>query len=190
MKAQYQVEEFRNSAEWRQWLVEHHSDTDGLWLRLYKKASGVDSVTYAEALDEALCFGWIDGQKKGYDNLSFLQKFTPRRARSLWSKRNIEHVARLTEAGRMMPPGQAEVERAQADGRWDAAYETPSDMTVPDDFLAELSQNPEADAFFQTLNKANRYAIAWRLATATSEAVRKRRMDKLLAMLAAGQKVH
>ena len=190
MKAEYQIGEFPNAAEWRQWLVEHHGDTEGLWLRLYKKASGVDSVTYAEALDDALCFGWIDGQKKGYDDLSFLQKFTPRRARSLWSKRNIEHVARLTEAGRMMPPGQTEVERAQGDGRWDAAYETPSDMTVPDDFLTELARNPKADAFFKTLNKANRYAIAWRLATATSETTRKRRMEKMLVMLDAGETFH
>ena len=190
MSKTYEIKKFSNSATWRQWLVEHQGDTDGLWLRLYKKASGVDSISYAEALDEALCFGWIDGQKKRYDDLSFLQKFTPRRTKSLWSKRNIEHVVRLTEAGLMMPAGQAEVERAPGDGRWDAAYDAPGDMTVPDYFLAELVKNPKAQAFFETLSKTNRHAIAWRLVTATSEESRKRRLNKILALLDAGQKFH
>ena len=190
MKAEYQIKEFKNAVEWRQWLVEQHNDTDGLWMRLFKKSSAVDSVSYAEALDEALCFGWIDGQKKKHDELSFLQKFTPRRAKSLWSQRNIEHVARLTEASLMMPAGLVEVKRAEEDGRWAAAYAAPSDMMVPDYFLAELAKNPKAEAFFHTLNKTNRYAIAWRLATATADETRKRRMEKMLAMLDAGQKFH
>jgi uncharacterized protein YdeI (YjbR/CyaY-like superfamily) len=190
MKAEYQIEEFRNSARWRQWLAEHHEDTDGIWVRMYKKASGIGSITHAEALDEALCFGWIDGQRKAYDELSFLQKFTPRRARSLWSKRNIEHVTRLAEGGLMAPAGLAEVQRAQEDGRWDAAYDAQSEMVIPDYFLTELAKNPKAEAFFETLNKTNKFAIAWRLATATSEDTRKRRLEKLLVMLDAGEKIH
>ena len=148
------------------------------------------TVTYAEALDEALCFGWIDGQKKGLDNVSFLQKFTPRRSKSLWSKRNIEHIGRLTKAGLMTPAGQAEVERAKQDGRWDAAYDKPSKMVVPKSFLTELRKYPTAEAFFKTLNKTNTYAIAWRLQTAKTEETRRRRQDKLIAMLQAGQKLY
>jgi uncharacterized protein YdeI (YjbR/CyaY-like superfamily) len=159
-------------------------------MRLYKKASGVTSVTYAEALDVALCFGWIDGQVKRGDELSYLQKFTPRRKRSLWSKRNVEYVARLTEAGLMMPAGIAEVERAKADGRWSAAYDRPSEMATPDYFLAALRKNPKAAAFFETLNKTNKYAIAWHLQTARTEETRKRRQDKILTMLEAGKKLH
>jgi len=190
MKPDYQILAFKNPAEWRQWLADHHADTDGLWLRLYKKASGVASVTYAEALDDALCYGWIDGLKKSYDELSYLQKFTPRRKNSLWSKRNIEHIARLTEASLMMPAGDAEVARAKQDGRWDAAYDKPSEMIIPDYFLVELHKSPEAEAFFATLNKTNRYAIAWSLQTAKTDETRKRRQDKILAMLEAGEKLH
>lgn len=189
MKAEYQIIEFENAADWRQWLGEHYRDTDGIWIRFYKKASGVPSVTYAEALDGALCFGWIDGQAKRYDEPSYLQKFTPRRARSLWSKRNIEYVARLTEVGLMMPAGLAEVERAKADGRWEAAYDKPSEMTIPDDFLAELDKRPTAKAFFETLNKSNKYAIGWRLQTAKTPETRNRRQVKILAMLEAGEKL-
>ncbi len=190
MKPEYQVIAFKNSAEWRQWLTEHHAVTDGLWLRLYKKASGTPSVTYAEALDQALCFGWIDGQKNKYDELSFIQKFTPRRQRSMWSKRNIEHIQRLTDAGLMMPAGLAEVERAKQDGRWGAAYDKPSEMVAPESFLSELAKYPKAKVFYETLNKTNTYAIAWRLQTARTEETRKRRQDKILAMLKAGEKMH
>jgi uncharacterized protein YdeI (YjbR/CyaY-like superfamily) len=157
---------------------------------MYKKATGIATVTYAEALDDALCYGWIDGQMKKGDEQSYLQKFTPRRAKSMWSKRNIEYMARLEAAGLMMPAGRAEVERAKADGRWDAAYDKPSDMVMPDYFLAALEQNSKAKQFFDTLNKTNTYAIAWRLQTAKTEATRARRMAKLLEMLEAGQKLH
>lgn len=125
MKSDYEITAFKDSTIWRHWLDENHAKADGVWLRLYKKASGVPTVSYAEALDEALCYGWIDGQKKSYDEVSFLQKFTPRRPKSMWSKRNIKHVARLTEQGLMMPAGILEVERAKEDGRWAAAYDTP-----------------------------------------------------------------
>jgi uncharacterized protein YdeI (YjbR/CyaY-like superfamily) len=137
-----------------------------------------------------LCYGWIDGQKKSYDQESFLQKFTPRRASSVWSKRNIEHIGRLTEQSRMMPAGIAEVERAKVDGRWAAAYDTPSEMAIPDAFLAELKKHPVAEKFFTTLNKANTYAIAWRLQTAKTEETRQRRQDKIIALLDAEQKLH
>lgn len=188
MKTEYEIIAFKAAKDWRKWLGAHHDNTDGIWIRLYKKASGVQSVTYAEALDDALCFGWIDGQVKHGDELSYLQKFTPRRKNSLWSKRNIGHVARLTKAGLMVPAGIAEVERAKEDGRWDAAYDRPSEMKVPDDFLIALHKNPKAEAFFETLNKTNRYAIAWNLQTARTEETRLRRQDKILKMLEAGQK--
>jgi uncharacterized protein YdeI (YjbR/CyaY-like superfamily) len=190
MATEYPIVPFADGNAWREWLHKHHADTDGIWMRIYKKGSGLPTITYAEALDEALCFGWIDGQKKSLDDVSFLQKFTPRRPKSLWSKRNIEHIDRLTKAGLMMPTGLAEAERAKQDGRWDAAYDKPSEMVVPASFVAELRKHPEAEAFFKTLNKTNTYAIAWRLQTAKTEETRKRRQDKLIAMLTAGQKLH
>jgi len=190
VKSDYKIIAFKDSTLWRSWLDKNHDKADGVWLRVYKKASATPTVSYSEALDEALCFGWIDGQKKSYDEKSFLQKFTPRRAKSMWSKRNIEHIQRLTEQGRMMPAGIAEVERAKEDGRWAAAYDTPSEMAVPSDFLFELKKHPVAEKFFRTLNKANTYAIAWRLQTAKTEETRKRRQEKIIALLDAGQKLH
>lgn len=190
MDTDYKIIAFNDANTWRRWLDKNHDKVDGVWLQLYKKGSKIPTVTYAEALDEALCYGWIDGQKKSYDETSFLQKFTPRRARSMWSKRNIEHVTRLTEQKLMMPSGLAQVEQAQQDGRWAAAYDTPSDMVVPDEFLAELKHHPVAEKFFATLNRANAYAIAWRLQTAKTEATRKRRQDKIIALLNSEQKLH
>lgn len=190
MKPDYEILAFKDAGAWRAWLDQQQAKSDGVWLRLYKKASNIPSVTYAEALDEALCYGWIDGQKKSYDEVSFLQKFTPRRAKSMWSKRNIEHVQRLTEHGFMMPAGTAEVERAKEDGRWAAAYDAPSEMVVPAEFIAELKKHPIAEKFFATLNKTNTYAIAWRLQTAKTEETRKRRQDKIIALLDAEQKLH
>jgi uncharacterized protein YdeI (YjbR/CyaY-like superfamily) len=190
VKTDYKIIAFKDTATWRRWLDKNHNKEDGVWLRIYKKGTNIPTVTYAEALDDALCYGWIDGQKKGYDEESFLQKFTPRRARSMWSKRNIEHVARLTQSKLMMPPGLAEVEKAQQDGRWAAAYDKPSEMVIPDDFLAELKKHPVAEKFFATLNKSNTYAIAWRLQTASTEETRKRRQDKIIALLNSEQKLH
>jgi uncharacterized protein YdeI (YjbR/CyaY-like superfamily) len=189
VKPDYKIVAFKNRAIWRQWLDENHDKIDGVWVRLYKKASGIPTMSYAEALDEALCYGWIDGQKKSYDETSFLQKFTPRRSRSMWSKRNIEHIARLTEQDLMMSAGVLEVERAKEDGRWAAAYDAASDMVIPSDFLVELKKHPVAEKFFATLNKANTYAIAWRLQTAKTEETRKRRRDKIIALLDSEQKL-
>lgn len=186
----YEIVEFHDQSSFRAWLAAHGKDTKGIWLRIYKKASNIDSITYAEALDEALCYGWIDGQKKSYDELSFLQKFTPRRPKSMWSKRNIEHIARLTEQGFMMPAGILEVERAKEDGRWAAAYDAASEMVIPSDFLVELKKHPIAEKFFATLNKTNTYAIAWRLQTAKTDETRRRRQDKIIELLNSQQKLH
>ncbi|MGI8483692.1 MAG: YdeI/OmpD-associated family protein [Thermomicrobiales bacterium] len=170
-----------------QWLCEHHTHPDGVWIKVARKASGVASVTHDEAVDMALCYGWIDGQRKSHDDRFFLQKFTPRRPRSLWSKRNINKIAELTVAGRMQPSGLAEVEAAKQDGRWEAAYDSSKDMVVPEDFLVALGENTQAQSFFNTLSKSNVYAIAWRLATAKTPETRKRRFDALLAMLGTGE---
>jgi uncharacterized protein YdeI (YjbR/CyaY-like superfamily) len=181
---------FQSQGEWARWLAKNQAKSGGLWLRFFKKDSGVQSVTYPEALDEALCHGWIDGLLKTYDSKSWVRRFTPRRPRSLWSKRNIEHVERLTKAGRMKPGGLREVEAAKADGRWDSAYDPHSSMALPGDFLKELSKNKKARRFFDTLNKANRYAIAWRLQTARKAETRARRMKQILLMLARGRSFH
>jgi len=190
MKPDYEIIPFEDSAAWRRWLERNYGNVNGVWLRIYKKASGIPTVNYAEALDEALCYGWIDGQKKSYDELSFLQKFTPRRPRSMWSKRNIEHISRLTDANLMAPAGLLEVEKAQADGRWAAAYDAPSTMQAPDYFLKELSEHPTAEAFYNGLNKTNKYAFAWRLQTAKTDTTRLQRTEKFIAMLKAGETFH
>jgi uncharacterized protein YdeI (YjbR/CyaY-like superfamily) len=185
-----QIISFKSQKEWERWLAKNHAISDGIWMRLFKKDSGVPSVTYAEALDEALCYGWIDGQLDKYDDKSWLRKFTPRRPKSVWSKRNIGHVDRLTRAGKMRPTGLKEIEAAKADGRWRQAYDSPSAMQVPEDFLQELSKNKKAKAFFETLNKANTYAIAWRLQTAKKPETRAKRMKALIEMLKKGEKLH
>lgn len=181
---------FKSSKEWASWLAQNHTKSSGLWLRLFKKDSGVASVTYAEALDEALCYGWIDGQLDKYDEKSWLRKFTPRRPKSVWSKRNIAHIDRLTRAGKMKSAGRKEVEAAKADGRWKRAYDSPSAMQIPADFLKALSQDKKAKAFFATLNKANTYAIAWRLQTAKRPETRAKRLQAILAKLKKGEKFH
>ena len=161
-----------------------------MWLRIYKKDSGRESITYAEALDEALCYGWIDGQKAKYDASSWLQRFTPRRSKSMWSQRNRDHVARLIKARRIKPAGLREVDAAKADGRWDRAYASPKMMQVPADFLKRLKKDRAAFAFFNALNRANAYAIAWRLQTAKKPETRARRMEALLEMLRKRRKLH
>jgi uncharacterized protein YdeI (YjbR/CyaY-like superfamily) len=190
MRTSAPITSFASAAQWRKWLARNGATSNGLWLRLYKKRSGRKTVSYAEALDEALCYGWIDGQKKRYDDESFLQRFTPRRPASPWSKRNREHVARLTAAKRMAAPGRKAVEAAKRDGRWDNAYDAPSTMDVPNDFLQALKKNARAYAFFRTLNRANTYAIAWRLQTARTPETRARRMQALLALMRQGTKLH
>jgi uncharacterized protein YdeI (YjbR/CyaY-like superfamily) len=181
---------FRSPAEFRKWLAANHDKSDGIWLRIFKKNSKTASVNYAEALDEALCFGWIDGQKQKHDDQSWLQKFTRRRAKSGWSRINTGHAERLIKAGRMKAPGHAEVDAAKKDGRWKAAYDSPSNSTFPDDFLAALSKDAKAKAFFESLNKANRYAISYRLQTAKKPETRQKRMEMILGMLARGEAFH
>lgn len=181
---------FASAAAFRIWLEENHHQSPGLWLRIWKSNSGTPSVTYAEALDEALCFGWIDTQKRSLDHQAWLQKFTPRKTGSRWSRKNTEHAERLLSAGRMAPAGLREIEAAKADGRWAAAYDSFATAEVPDDFLQELRKNQPAVAFFATLNKTNRYSIAYRLQTARKPETRKRRIDQIIQMLATGRKFH
>ncbi|MFZ1484180.1 MAG: YdeI/OmpD-associated family protein [Candidatus Saccharimonadales bacterium] len=188
MKPDYEIVAFSTAQYWREWLETNHANTDGVWLRMYKKASGVPSVTYAQALDDALCYGWIDGQSKSYDDVSFIQKFTPRRARSMWSKRNIEHVARLETEGLMKPAGLAEAERAKADGRWQVAYDKPTDMVIPKDFLAAINKNKKALATFETLNRTSLFTIGFKLQTAKKPETRANRMDALIKLLEEGKK--
>ena len=180
----------QSQEEWEEWLAGNHTTANGVWLQFFKKASGKKTITHAEALDEALCYGWIDGQSKSYDDESWLQKFTPRRARSVWSKVNIQNVERLIQAGKMKPAGLQPIEAAKLDGRWERAYDSPSNATVPDDFLQELEKDNKAKAFFDTLNKANTYAIIYRLQTAKKPETRERRMRAILEMLSKGEKFH
>jgi uncharacterized protein YdeI (YjbR/CyaY-like superfamily) len=184
------VKSFRSQAAWEKWLAEHHSDDAGVWLKFAKKGTGVATVTYAEALEIALCYGWIDAQVKRFDETYYLQRFTPRRARSKWSKINRDSATRLIEAGMMKPPGMREVERAKADGRWDAAYDSPRTASVPEDFEKALRRNKKARDFFATLSAANRYAILWRIQDAKRPETRARRITQFVEMLARGEKFH
>ncbi len=178
----------RDVAAWRSWLDQHEDSSDGVWLRLAKKGvTEPTSLRYAEALDEALCSGWIDGQVKSLDASTYEQRFTPRRSRSLWSLRNIDHIARLTAAGRMRPRGIAEVERAQADGRWAAAYAGPATMEVPTELAEALAASPAATAAFAGLSSQNRYVLMHRIATAKQPATRQRNAAKFVAMLERGE---
>lgn len=181
---------FESEQVWEEWLEENHTTSQGLWLKLGKNDSGHMSVTYQEALTVALCFGWIDGQKNKFDDQFWLQKFTPRRAKSVWSKINREKALTLIEQGKMREAGLREVERAQQDGRWEAAYDSQSRATVPDDFQRALDSNPEAKAFFETLNSANRYAILFRIQNAKKAETRQRHIDKFIVMLNDKQKLY
>ena len=161
-----------------------------VWIRFFKKASREKGITYSEALDEALSYGWIDSLLNTYDADSYIQKFSPRTAKSVWSKRNREHALRLIKARKMRPAGTAAVEAAKKDGRWDGAYDSPANMKIPTDFMAELKKDKKAKAFFDTLNRANLYAIGWRLQTAKKQETRAKRMAAILAQLKAGKKFH
>jgi uncharacterized protein YdeI (YjbR/CyaY-like superfamily) len=190
MKKDLPVMTLPSAKAWEQWLTENHSQAPGVWLRIFKKDSAMKTVTYAEALDEALCYGWIDGQKNKYDKESWLQKFTPRQTKSIWSKRNIEHCTRLMKTKKMKPAGLRAIEKAKKDGRWKLAYDSPSKMTVPEDFLKRLSKDKKAEAFYLALNRANIYAIAWRLQTAKNPETREKRMQIILEMMTEGKKFH
>jgi uncharacterized protein YdeI (YjbR/CyaY-like superfamily) len=176
--------------EWELWLEENHASSSGIWLRIYKKDAGVKTILYPEALDGALCYGWIDGQKRPFDEESWLQRLSPRRPKSLWSKINTAHVERLLRLGKIKEAGHRAIEAAKKDGRWEAAYHSPGRATIPKDFVAALSSNKKARAFFGTLNKTNLYSIAWRLQTAKKPETRARRMKAILQMLAKGKKFH
>ena len=182
--------EFKTAEKFETWLIKNHENSNGLWLKIFKKGSKKKTITYAEALDVALCYGWIDGQKQAYDEQAWLQKFCPRRAKSIWSKINIGHVERLIIEGRMRPAGLKAVEKAKADGSWEKAYDSPSKMTIPEDFLKELSKNKKAEATFKDLNKTNLFAIGFRLQTAKKQETREKRMKDIIEMLAKGEKFH
>jgi len=184
------IRAFKTDKEFEKYLAKHYADEQGIWIRLYKKASGVKSINYAEALDVALCYGWIDGQVQRYDEKSYLQRFTPRRSRSPWSQRNIEHIARLTKAGRMKPPGLAAVAEAKKNGRWASAYSSASNAQVPDDFLKALDENKKAKEFYKTLNKTNLYAIYYRVNDAKKPETRAKRIETIIKMLSKHQKFH
>ena len=181
---------FAGPNDWEAWLKANHAESRGLWLRLAKKNSDIQSITYAEALEVALCYGWIDGQKKSDDQASWLQKFTPRQRKSLWSKINREKAEALIESTRMTPAGLKAIESAKQDGRWDAAYDSQSKAAVPDDFQAALDQNAKAKTFFATLKGANRYAILFRIHTAKKVDTRTKRIEQFIAMLARGETIH
>jgi uncharacterized protein YdeI (YjbR/CyaY-like superfamily) len=172
------------------WLAKNHAQSSGIWLRFAKKASGIASVSREEAVEAAICFGWIDGQIRPGDHQTYLVRYGPRANRSIWSKLNREKTALLIEQGRMQPAGRLEIERAQADGRWDAAYDPPSTATVPEDLQAALNADPHAKAFFATLDAANRYAILFRLQTAKKAETRVRNLERFIAMLRERRTIH
>ncbi|MEW6154204.1 MAG: YdeI/OmpD-associated family protein [Actinomycetota bacterium] len=190
MAADLAVEPFESQAAWEAWLAANGATAPGVWLKFARKGSGVPTVTYAQAVESALCHGWIDGQSKGLDTTWYLQRFTPRRARSRWSKINRDKAEALIAAGRMQPGGLAEVERARADGRWEAAYDPPSKATVPDDLRTALDADPVAAAAFAALDAQNRYAVLHRVAEAKRPETRARRIAGFVAMLAEGRRPH
>ena len=184
------VMSFESTDAWDAWLAAHHAGSPGLWLKIAKKGAAGTTISYSEALDVALCHGWIDGQKGRHDDEYWLQRFTPRKPGSKWSKINTERAAALIESGRMRPAGLREVERAQADGRWEQAYESQSRVTVPEDLARALAANERARAFFATLDSANRYAILYRIGTAKKPETRAKRIDTFVAMLSEHKKIH
>jgi uncharacterized protein YdeI (YjbR/CyaY-like superfamily) len=180
-----------DASAWRTWLAEHHDDLNGVWLVLAKKGTTTPtSLTYEQALDEALCYGWIDGQVRRRDESTFKQRFTPRRARSTWSRRNVGHVERLAREGRMHPAGVAHVERAKADGRWEAAYAGQATIEMPPDLAEALAAEPRARAMFEILTSQNRYAVLYRIDTAKRSSTRARRIEQYVAMLARGETIY
>lgn len=189
-RAELPIRLFESEAAWQAWLEEHHDSSAGVWLQLAKKGSSLRSLSYAEALDVALCYGWIDSQKRSHDASSWLQKFSPRGPRSIWSKINVDRVRALVETGRMRPAGLRAVEQAKVDGRWEAAYDSQSTATVPADFQDALDRNPEAREFFSTLDGANRYAILFRIQTAKRPETRARKIAEFIEMLQRREKIH
>jgi uncharacterized protein YdeI (YjbR/CyaY-like superfamily) len=181
---------FEHQQSWEAWLEEHHADSQGFWLKLAKKESGIPSISFAEALESAICYGWIDGQRALFDEQYYLQKFTPRRPKSVWSKINCGRATELLAAGKMRPAGLRQVEQAKADGRWEAAYESQSKIAVPPDLQSELDNNPKARDFFSTLDSRNRYAILYRVQSAKKPETRAARIQQFVEMLANNQKIY
>jgi len=181
---------FASQQGWHAWLENNHNQPQGVWLKHAKKSSGKESVSYQEALEEALCYGWIDSQKQAYDSDYYLQKFTPRGSKSIWSKINVAKVESLIAMGAMQPSGLAAMNAAKQDGRWDGAYDSPSATKVPEDFQAALDKDPKAKQFFETLNKTNVYAFCWRVQTAKKPETRMARIEKFIGMLHRGEKLH
>ena len=181
---------FESANAWDEWLAKNHESAPGVWAKLAKKATGVPSVAYPEVLDIAISYGWIDGQRKALDDTYFLQKFTPRGPRSRWSRINRDKATRMIESGDMKPAGLREVERAKADGRWDAAYHGQRTATVPEDLQQALDANPAAREFYATLNSQNRYAVLYRVNDAKKPETRARRIAQFVEMLAKGEKLH
>jgi uncharacterized protein YdeI (YjbR/CyaY-like superfamily) len=184
------IRAFKNAKAWESWLAKNQGDLNGVWMRLARKNSGAKSITYPEALEIALCYGWIDAQKRGESETAWLQRFMPRAKKSIWSRINREKALVLIENGRMTPAGLDEVERAKQDGRWEAAYEPASTAKVPADFQAELNKSPRAREFFKTISATNRYAILWRLQTAKKAETRTKRMRTFIEMLEKGETIH
>ena len=184
------IRDFPDAATFERWLRTNHDKADEIWLKIHKKESGLPTVTYAEALDIALCWGWIDGQKKTFDETSFLQRFCPRRPKSIWSQRNIGHVERLTKAGRMTAFGQTQVDAAKADGRWKAAYAAGRDMQVPDDLKAAIAANPKAQKTFETLNRQNLFSLAFRVGNLKTPEGRAKKIAGFVEMLARGETIY
>ena len=184
------IRAFKDAKAWESWLAKNQTATNGIWMRIAKKASGKKSITYPEALEVALCYGWIDGLKRPESETAWLQRFTPRRQRSLWSKINRDKALGLIACGRMTPGGLQEIERAKQDGRWEAAYSSPGAATMPADFKKELNQHPAAKAFFKTLSRTNSYAILWRIQTAKKPETRARRIRQFIEMLEKGETIH
>ena len=192
MKKNYDlpVMDFASQAVWEGWMKENHASSKGVMMKIAKKASGKTSVTYAEALEIALCYGWIDSRKEAYDDQYYLQRFTPRGPRSIWSKINREKAEKLIQEGRMLPEGQKAVDQAKKNGRWDAAYAPQSNKEIPTDFKAALKKSPKAEAFFETLNSVNRFAIIFRIGNVKKEETRQRKIAQFIAMLEKGEKIY
>jgi uncharacterized protein YdeI (YjbR/CyaY-like superfamily) len=184
------IRSFKDRGVFEVWLSKHHDTAAELWLKIHKKDSGLASITHVEALDVALCWGWIDGLRKSLDERSFLQRYTPRTAKSIWSQINRAHVERLIAAGRMQAAGLRQIEAAKADGRWQRAYGSSRNMTLPDDLVAAIDANPRARVTFETLNSQNRFALGFRLAQIKSRQARSARIDEFVAMLARGETLH
>lgn len=181
---------FESQAAWEAWLDAHHDTAEGLWIKIAKKASGIESISQSEAVEGAVCYGWIDSQAASFDDDFWLQRFTPRRPNSTWSKQNRQRATELIEQGKMQPTGLAEVERAKQDGRWDEAYDPPSTIAVPDDLRQQLDDHPKAATFFASLDSRNRYAILHRIQTAKKPETRARRIEKYVAMLDAHEAIY